>query len=187
MGIIHKIIIILDLLLLLFVSGYSQIVIKHDLSAFSKDSINFFVVQFWKNTHDDDYDYGYPVSNIDDLSFRKLEPNFPNEYYPFNKIDSTFYKLCLDSNNIIALLAHTNQDIDQILLINNTYIYLIDMRNPLQKIVNNITNIPEFSADYKKRIIDVINVAHKRNWYRRHISDLDIENEVEKIYDPSEW
>lgn len=200
MGILCKKIVLYNcMLIFLFQSPIrvnSQVVEKFNLNKFSKDGINQLLIQFWKNTHDINTDY--EINNISDLSLKNIkkeEFSTSNVYFSYIPIDSSFYELCRDSNNVVRILAHNSVEIEQILLINNGYIYFVDMRNPLQLIVDNISSIPDFSDEFIDSIIKEIKRTHKYNWYLRHwdnsvILEFDYEEILEdkiKTYDPNEW
>lgn len=196
MGILCKKIVLYNcMLIFLFQSPIrvnSQVVEKFNLNKFSKDGINQLLIQFWENTHSINTDY--KIENISDLSLKntkKEEYSTSDLYFFYIPIDSSFYELCRDSNNVVRILAHTSVEIEQILLINNGYIYFVDMRNPLQLIVDNISSIPDFSNEFIDNIIKEITHTHKNNWYLRHWNDRDNvdldDEEKSKFYDPNEW
>jgi len=170
----------------------SQVVESFNLNKFSKDSISQFIIQFWKNTHDINTDF--EINNISDLSLKNIKKedfSTSNVYSFYLPIDSSFYELCRDSNNVVRVLAHTSVEIQQIIVINNGFLYLIDMRNPLQLIVDNISSIPDFSDEFIDSIIKEIKRTHKYNWYLRHwdnsiIFEFILEDKI-KPYNPNEW
>lgn len=170
----------------------SQVVESFNLNKFSKDSISQFIIQFWKNTHDINTDF--EINNISDLSLKNIKKedfSTSNVYSFYLPIDSSFYELCRDSNNVVRVLAHTSVEIQQIIVINNGFLYLIDMRNPLQLIVDNISSIPDFSDEFIDSIIKEIKRTHKYNWYLRHwdnsiIFEFILEDKI-KPYNPNKW
>jgi hypothetical protein len=196
MGILYKKIVFYNcMLFFLFqfsIRANSQVVESFNLNKFSKDSISQFIIQFWKNTHDINTDF--EINNISDLSLKNIKKedfSTSNVYSFYLPIDSSFYELCRDSNNVVRVLAHTSVEIQQIIVINNGFLYLIDMRNPLQLIVDNISSIPDFSDEFIDSIIKEIKRTHKYNWYLRHwdnsiIFEFILEDKI-KPYDPNEW
>ncbi|HOF15346.1 MAG TPA: hypothetical protein PLF32_00455 [Bacteroidales bacterium] len=196
MGILYEKIVFYNcMLFFLFqfsIRANSQVVESFNVNKFSKDSISQFIIQFWKNTHDINTDF--EINNISDLSLKNIKKedfSTSNVYSFYLPIDSSFYELCRDSNNVVRVLAHTSVEIQQIIVINNGFLYLIDMRNPLQLIVDNISSIPDFSDEFIDSIIKEIKRTHKYNWYLRHwdnsiIFEFILEDKI-KPYDPNEW
>lgn len=73
--------------------------------------------------------------------------------------------------------------------------YLVDMRNPLQVIIDSVYSIVGVSDIFKDNIFSEINRTHKNNWYLRHQNENLIidkfcdeeENDKTNEYNPLEW
>jgi len=179
-------------------SGNSQIVEKLNLNVLSKESIEQHVIDFWKNTHDENS--GFPIVNISDLCIINVihiaNWDCKKGAYPiYVKISPSFFKTFRDSNNVIRKLAHTSKEIEQLLLINNGFLYLIDMRNPLKKIEESIFSITDFSDVFIDTIIPLVKNLHWLNWETQHedtLPDSYIDEDGFMIinypkYDPNSW
>lgn len=198
MGILYKILtIFLFFIQFSHLSVKSQVLEKINLENHSTDSINQYIIQFWEKTHTkninfkifDIKDLSLKITNIGDISII----NKKKYYVP---IDSLIYALYRDSINFVSVLAHTSVEIEQILIINNNYLYLVDMRNSLQVILDSVSSIPNVLDVFKVDLIFEITRTHKNNWYLLHWKDNDMIDEFDsqgilikknKDYNPNEW
>jgi hypothetical protein len=202
MGVIYEKIILygcmLTFSLLISINVNSQVIEKFNMNNFPEDNINQLLIKFWENTHDINHEY--KIINISDLSLKNTKGedySTSNVYFFHIPIDSSFYRFCRDSNNVVRILAHTSDEIEQVILINDGYLYLIDMRNSLQLIIDNIYSITDFSDEYINDIVKEVTHTHKKNWYLRHLNDRYIEDDYfnnewigideRKYYNPNEW
>lgn len=148
---------------------YSQVISRINIDNHTKNSLSQSIIFFWHNTNLRNTDF--PILNVTDLSIRitYIESNsiyLNNEFY--NPIDPKIVELFFDSLNIVGTIAHLSVEIEHLFIINNRNMYLVDMRNPLQVIIDSVYSIVGVSDIFKDNIFSEINRTHKNNWYLRH-------------------
>lgn len=196
MGFLLKINTLIILLLLPF-SVHTQVVKKINIESNIKDTYSQILINFWKDTHN--FNEEYHILKISDLSLRitnKEGTDTPLDINNYIALDSTYIEQLKKIDNIVGILANGSDEFKQIFIINRNYLYLVDMKNPLQIILDSIASINDFSEYFRKDIFSAIINTHKSNWYLHHSNDNKMDNEIifdENLnikidgYNPFEW
>lgn len=164
MGNVCKIIVVTFLCVVLIVNVKCQIVQTYCMQDYSSSELDSLILEFWHNSHEEYPDF--PIKSISDLVFG-LPWNLDDE------INSTYANLHQNSCEVIRVITHTNLDIEQVILFHYGYMHLIDMRNPLPNIIENIKKSDDFSDSFLKKIVEEVSRVHKNNWYLRNEEDMD--------------
>lgn len=200
MGILYKTVIISFLSLSVPFCSVGQIVCVFNLHNHTETEMNRLVLQFWKQTHC--FNKDFPVLAINNLFVSVCFSN--NEHIQSSSLDSSFSAALEETTDIILTLSHLNIDNDQIMMVHQCKIYLIDMRYPLQQIIDSISKYDELPKYLLSAVIKQIQLVHKSNWFINHWSDRDSdillndfyyiddlfikdENHSIKTYNPKEW
>ena len=154
MGNVCKIIVVTFLCVVLIVNVKCQIVQTYCIQDYSSSELDSLILEFWHNSHEEYPDF--PIKSISDLVF-----GLPWNLY--DEINSTYANLHQNSCEVIRVITHTNLDIEQVILFHYGYMHLIDMRNPLPNIIENIKK----SASARKNcrsvlFIELLNL-HRQN------------------------
>ena len=129
---------------------------------------------------------------------------FVNENYPvdygfdtYNVLTDTFYR----RSNLTVLTSHKYLILEiligkipsytHLLIKNNQTAYLVNMRNPLDSILNQVISISDFSKEFKDDCCKAIKRTHRHNWNKNHSVQqyyIDEEGFFQPIlYDPKDW
>lgn len=161
----------------LFVHSDAQIITKIEINTQNLDSVEKILsTTFHKYENICSKDATVFLYNEENSTLGLLDTFYNKREFIQEKMIFTFYTLLVPRYNHILLYYENTM-------------YLINMRNPLDSILQQIKQIPNFSRDFIDKSFQIVEQEHRRNWKNHHKDYYIDEYGVLQLifYDPKKW